>query len=107
MRISMWSIVCVVALVATVAAMPARAEEDKLQAALVAAPDNPQACLEMIDMLQLAAEEKVTTRRYADQVVENIGATISAIEANCQGNQYTEAWTAGVALKTLLDQTTP
>lgn len=58
---------------------------------LKAAPDNPQACLTIVDHLQQQAEDRATTHKVDDQAMDRLGRLISTLEHQCQNMQFSEA----------------
>lgn len=68
------------------------------------APDNPQACLTLVDELQQKAEDKATTRKVDDQSMERLGQLISTLESQCQSLQFTDALGTANDLVTTINQ---
>ena len=82
-------------------ALAADGAEEKLILMLKAEPASPSGCLEMLDTVQMRAEERVTENKVEAVAVDKIGGMIKAVEAQCQAGQFKDA---EHALEDVLDQ---
>jgi chromosome segregation ATPase len=89
------------------AASAAETDVERLEQLIAAEPVSPSACLEMLDSVQVRAEEMVTERKMVEADVAKIGTMIQEVEAKCQAGLFKDAWTSAVALRTLVDPPAP